>query len=197
MKTRDDITGVLLAGGKSSRMGSDKALLHIDELPLIAHVANSLLQVFTKVVVASDRSEIYSFLHLPTCPDIYKDCGPLGGIHAAFISTNADTLFVTTCDLPFITADDIRTIIAHRGKSPIAVAEQDDKIQPLFGIYDRSILPFLEETLDKRRFGVFDFARAAGMQLIVLPQADPRSTRSVLTNINTPDDYLASRNRTG
>ena len=72
-----DVTGVILAGGRSSRMGEDKALLQYNGKPFIQHIAETLLQILPHVIVISDRQKEYSFLNLPIYPDLFCDCGPL------------------------------------------------------------------------------------------------------------------------
>lgn len=113
MKSRPDIVGVILAGGKSSRMGTNKALRELDGLPLIAHVARTMQHVFKRVLIVADDAEPYRFLRLPIYPDIFKDSGPLGGIHAGFVYSGAKSIFVAACDTPFISGALLEYIIHY------------------------------------------------------------------------------------
>jgi molybdenum cofactor guanylyltransferase len=114
-----DISGVLLAGGKSSRMGRDKVLLDLHGTPLIEFVAETLNQVFDQVIVSAIDIQTYQFLGLEIVPDTIKDCGPSGGIHAAFLHGTSSSIFLTACDTPCISPELIRYIPSFHSQKPV------------------------------------------------------------------------------
>ena len=87
------ITGVLLAGGKSSRMATVKALLKLNGRPLVAHVASTLQAVFDRVILVANDAPAYEFLGLETFGDLYQDCGPLGGLQSALVHADGSRHF--------------------------------------------------------------------------------------------------------
>src|SRR3972149_1031162 len=106
-----NITAAILAGGKSSRMGTDKALLKIGDAAFIERIARTARSVFERVILISDANEKYSSLPLPIYLDLFPQCGPLGGLHSALVHSSTPYVFVTPCDLPLITAAMIQELV--------------------------------------------------------------------------------------
>ncbi len=181
---RADITGTVLAGGKSSRMGRDKSLLTLAGITLIERVVSALDQVFESVVIISDRETSYDFLEVPVCPDIFKNCGPLGGIHTALTIAKTEWIFVATCDLAFLTSDVVLSIVDRPLQTDVVITSTGSGIQPLCGAYSRRCRQSLEEHLKNGQLSVFRF-----LQDISTLTIDISGNGLALTNINTPDEY--------
>ncbi len=184
-----DVTGVILAGGKSSRMGGDKALLQYNGKPFIQHIAETLLQVFAHVIVISDRQE-YSFLNLPIYPDLFHDCGPLAGIHAGLVHAAAPSAFILSCDAPFITTELIYEMLRHAHPDEITIAKDESNSHPLIGIYPTILLAEFEAELRAGKKQVHAFLERYGFRVSIL-QLD--QFQNQLRNINTPAEYNALR----
>lgn len=182
------IVGCVLAGGQSRRMGRDKALIEIGGVPLIKHAAAMLSAVFPDVVVASDRREEYSFLDLPIIPDIRKNCGPLGGIHAALTQTKADSLFVLACDMPFVSPELIRHVVANASRAAVAVPVMDGRAQPLCGLYARAVLPAIELALDNGMYKLLHLLEEVKATLIPITPELSFSAPHILDNLNSVAD---------
>ena len=188
MNKRDGIAAAILAGGQSSRMGKDKALLELNGVPFIRRVAEVLSEEFTPVIVISDHNDRYNFLSLSVYEDERKNCGPLGGIHTALKNVPTTRVFIASCDIPFINRYVLRHLLDARGEEDVTIFSTNGLPQPLFGLYDRRILPALEEHLKSNRFSVLDFlgdVRTAH----VTPPPDNIIAHALL-NINTPAEYL-------
>jgi len=97
-----DISGIILAGGKSSRMGTNKAFLQINGVIMIERVARVLTGVCSKVIISGDE-KTYSNLGYRVVPDIYPGCGPLSGIYAGLLATANHYIFISACDTPYQT----------------------------------------------------------------------------------------------
>ncbi|MEE9186503.1 MAG: molybdenum cofactor guanylyltransferase [Bacteroidota bacterium] len=184
VKKRTDITGAVLAGGKSSRMGRDKALLKLDRRTSIERVVRTLEEVFESVVIISDRGTRYGFLGVPVYPDIFKHCGPLGGIHAALAVAKTNAIFVASCDLALLSSNVVVLIIDKPVRGDVVVASKESGIQPLCGVYSRGCLQPLEEHLRGGQLSVFGFLHGVSTSTI-----DVSENGLALTNINTPDEY--------
>ena len=183
----DRIVGCVLAGGKSSRMGSDKSLLQFDGTPLVSRAVTTMREVFKDVVVISDKRDEYAFLDVPVLPDIKKECGPLGGIHAAFVHTGADSLFVLACDMPFVSSELIRYVVNAGSGAKAAVPKMNGRLQPLCGLYSRRSLPIIEQSLDSKSYRIQMVLAKLGPTVITIQQDLPFHASNLLDNLNTPD----------
>lgn len=175
--------GVILAGGKSSRMGTDKALLTWQGKPFIQHVAQVLQHVFTQVVISSDRVSAYSFLNLPVIPDTYKECGPVGGIHSALVHTSADGVFVCSCDMPYLSVEVVKKILQHITLQEVTFGSDGERLHPLLGIYPKWILPTIQAELDQGSRRVLSFISKVPHSIV-----DVSEFKHQLRNINTTQD---------
>ena len=189
MAKRRNITGAILAGGKSSRMGQDKALLELNSKPFIRHVAEVLLDVFQRVIIIADHGEPYRFLGLPIYKDAFTQCGPLAGIHSALTHAHTDAVFITSCDVPFLTPAIIRYVIKPKVRNEVTLVAGGNSLQPLCGLYTQNCLPTIERHLQRGQYSVLqclhDLKTTILSPSFVLTAYAPHP----LTNINTPDDY--------
>lgn len=187
-----ELRGVLLAGGKSSRMGRDKALLTIDGECFIARIARRLRTVAGPPLLVSSHARRYAFLEFESCADIYNNAGPLGGIHAAFHRTMEDRLLVVACDVPFLTVQALRCLCDHAREADIVYAATAEVSQPLVGIYARDVLPALEHFLMSGRRRLHDFLRECDSMALRLDRHVDSWDQMQLHNINTPGDCRGS-----
>jgi molybdopterin-guanine dinucleotide biosynthesis protein A len=192
MPLRKDVMGAILAGGTSSRMGSDKATLLLGGVPLIAYAAHTLTSVFSDVVVSSGKAPRYSFLGLPEITDIIEDRGPLGGIHACLAAAKGRPVFVLASDLPFVTPALVEYLLHARSHQQTVVASDGDNVQPLCGIYDPTSLPHLERCLEEASLSVMK--ALVGLGKYTTLQIGPQLRffhPHLLHNINSPNDIHA------
>lgn len=206
------VTGIILAGGYSRRMGSDKALLELEGQPVIARIAAELTQITDNVLIASgeEQREEYSFLQYPLVVDHYPGCGPLAGLHAAICASITEWNLVTACDLPFVTANfmhHMMDVLMHNvgtniststaAVSAIVAVSSTGRVQPLFGLYHKDVLPSLESVLSRQELRVMKWLE--GLNVIYVSEAEvaesPDSLSSLL-NMNTLDDYNTTISRT-
>jgi molybdopterin-guanine dinucleotide biosynthesis protein A len=188
----NDITGVILAGGKSKRMGENKALLKIDGIPVIEKTADLLQKLFNEVIIITNTPDEYSFLGLKMFGDIYLNAGPLGGIHSALTNSHTEKNFILSCDIPFMTADVIREIIGYKTELPVTVVKADGYIQQLAGLYKRSILPEIEAILgcsyESRKCKVLTLLENVGAEIIEA-EAISSCRNETFLNMNSRADF--------
>ncbi len=127
---------VILTGGASTRMGSDKALLAVDGLPLALHAANALTEAVTTTAVGGDRNAL-SQLGLATAADANPGEGPLGGIAQALTIGDAPVVVVVACDLPSLNLAAVRALVDALGDHDAAVAVVDGHRQPVLAAWRR------------------------------------------------------------
>jgi molybdopterin-guanine dinucleotide biosynthesis protein A len=144
---KKDITGFILSGGKSSRMGTNKALLKINNNTLIEFLTKLLEPIFSRVVISSNEPELFKFLGKEVIADRYFGLGPLSGIHSALSFTNSENNFIISCDLPFISEELIKYLIGNKSNSSIFLPRAEGRIQQLCGIYSKSVLAEVEDLM--------------------------------------------------
>ena len=175
----------ILAGGRSSRMGTDKALIEVEGSTLLARVASVVAQVCASVTVVGDPNR-YGESGFPVISDRFPGLGPLGGIEAALAATSAEANLIVACDMPNIRADALEELFAAGGD--IAVPRHEDhKLEPLCAVYSVRCHARVREMLES---GV----RSVNAALRLL-ESDGFAIRYVrvpgddtFANLNTPDD---------
>jgi len=188
------ITGAILAGGKSSRMGRDKALLKLDGRPFVEHVASTLREVFDRVILVANDPSAYRFLGLETIGDIYQDCGPLGGIHSALVHAGSADIFVSACDTPFVTRELVRYIVGFDLNAPARIPSFKQQLHPLCGIYTQGCLAPIVKRLEVRRLRVVDFVESIHAEVIPISPNLAFYKEDLFANFNTSEDYSHNKN---
>lgn len=188
------VTGVILAGGKSTRMGRNKALLPYNGKPLIETIYKTMAELFDTVVVVTNTPEEYSFLPCPKIADIYPDMGSIAGIHAGLSWSPQERIFVVGCDMPFLDHELVRWLAARLGSETALVPLSPGGLEPLHSFYSKGALPFLDEALKSDRKKIIELLEL--MQAKTVPAAEIAGIapefRSFI-NLNTPDDCSTLR----
>ena len=184
-----DITGVILAGGKSSRYGRNKALAELHGTPLIERVLRVMGSVFNDLILITNSPMEYAHLKLPMKEDLIKGLGPLGGIYTGLESISHEAGFFVACDMPFLNEGLIRHILALRGDSDAVVPKIDWKIEALHALYCKSCLPAIKNLIDSQNYQVIQFfqrirIRYVGQNEIMV--FDPRLR--TFANVNRPEE---------
>ena len=148
IKIKKNINGYILAGGKSSRMGTDKGLLHFHGKPIVQTIIDQILPTVNKTVIVSNNAE-YEKFGLEVFADLITDVGPAGGIHAAMTHTDSEQILVVSCDMPYITTDAIQYMIEQASQSQITLPLNREKIEPLFGVYSKKCLPLWQQLIEQ------------------------------------------------
>ena len=138
----------ILAGGKSSRRGSDKGLLIFKNKTLIERIIGQLHPLFQKIVIISNNPE-YTKFGLEVIEDLEKGLGPAGGICTGLQHTQSKSTYFVSCDMPFITTNAIRFIIDNSEPQGITLPFHAGKIEPLFGVYSRNCLKKWEQLIQQ------------------------------------------------
>lgn len=183
------VTGAVLAGGLSSRMGRDKALIEIDGVKIIESCFSVLSTLFENLLLVTNSPERYSFLPYPACPDIFPGEGSLAGIHSAIYHAKTDLVFVAACDMPYLSRDVISHLCSLADGYNIVVPESPNGAEPLHAIYRRDCLPLMESMLlgGKKRirdiFAFLNIRRVNWEEISGIPGAV-----ETFLNFNTPEE---------
>jgi FdhD protein len=188
------VTGVILAGGESRRMGSDKSLLPIQGARFIDHVYNRLAALFDEVLIVTNSPELYNEIPCRKVPDIYYAQGALAGVHSGLSHAKTEQVFVVGCEMPFISSAVVRQICSHASEGDLVIPHSSSGHEPLHALYSKSCLPAMERILDaglKRILLFFEQVKLIELPASEIQWLDPQE-RS-FQNINTPEDYFRLR----
>lgn len=192
-----DITAIVLAGGKSKRMGKEKALLHIGDKTIIDVLIEKLKTRFQKIILSTNSPGNFAFLKIPMVEDFYKNVGPLGGIHAGLMESESDKNFIISCDLPLMSIEMIDYICNYESDKKIIICKTGDYIEPTFGVYHKDIVDELEVILNlnlqyglsPKDLSIQDVIKKIGTEIIDAPKL-PFYNEDLFYNMNTFEDYI-------
>lgn len=190
------ISSILLAGGKSSRMGKDKARLKLDgRLMILQGIARKLLTISDEVIVSTDGRR-YDDLNVGVkwVDDVYPGVGCLGGIYSGLKEASSDYALVVACDMPFLNLELLRYMISLPRDYDILAPRLGDKIEPLHAIYSKSCLQPTKRLLEaghRKIVDLFGKVRVRYLSQEVIERYDPEH-RSFF-NINSPNELSEAR----
>lgn len=186
----NNASAVILAGGKSSRMGRPKALLPFDNEPLIVHIVRALKSMFADAVVVAAPDQELPPVPATVVRDEVPYQGPVGGIYYGIKAAGGEFCFVTSCDVAFTNLALISYFMSHISNYDVVVPYWQDRFQPLHAVYRRSVLPLLKEQLERgelRPIYLFDKVRTRKIGEDEIRRLDPEGLSFL--NMNTPEDY--------
>ena len=187
---------LLLMGGKSSRMGQDKAQLLLGGQPFWKRIAQELSACGRLYLSVSQTCDEKALEGYPIIRDVVPDCGVMGGLYSAFQAIEEDLLFACACDMPFLNRRFIRWMLnrweeeGQKGRQwdGIVVCGDDGKTYVTAALYHRRLQGKLEENVRKKRLRMHTFVREEA-NILLLPMEEVTSFSRCFQNINTPEDY--------
>ena len=180
------IPAYVLAGGRSSRFGSDKARAPARGATLIEHVCRALRPVAEPITIVAERAAKYADLGLATIADRIPGLGPLGGLYTALLHCGHDWLLLASCDWLGLRADWARLLLDARRADVHAVAFKGERWEPLFALYHRAALPLVESELHARQLAMWRLIERLPHTAVPLPPDWPLARQG-----NTPQDLGA------
>jgi molybdenum cofactor guanylyltransferase len=189
------VSGVILAGGKSRRMGgSPKALLPFGGRPLIEHIAETLRSVLPDCLVVTNTPELYESLGLPMVGDVFPEGGSLGGIYSGLRAASGDAALCVACDMPFLSAVLVAHLAERAAEADVVIPDAGGELQTLHAVYSKACLPAMERRLRAGQLkiaGFFDDVRVLRVPAAAVARfVDPDVA---FMNLNTPDDLARAR----
>jgi molybdopterin-guanine dinucleotide biosynthesis protein A len=189
MQPNLDVTGILLVGGRSSRMGRDKAFLPFRGAPIFETVLNTLKRHVETVILAGDRPERFETHGLAVLPDMYPGSA-LGGLFTGLHAAMTPYAFVAPCDLPFADDGILAYLLSLRKGFDVVVPSMEGRFEPLFAVYSRNCLEPMRDLLEARNFRIFDFYPRVRVRRVdeaeLAAVSDPRRA---FRNVNTATEY--------
>jgi molybdopterin-guanine dinucleotide biosynthesis protein A len=189
------VTGVIQAGGRSTRMGGrPKALLELGGRRIIERVIAAVDGVLDDLLIVTNTPDLYAFLGLPMVPDVYPEGGSLGGIYTGLKSASGDAIFTVACDMPFLRREVVRLVVERAAGADVVIPRVGDQYETLHAAYQKSCLPAMEARLLKGQLkivGFFDEVRVMVVDAAeVARYGDPNV---VFMNVNTPEELTRAQ----
>lgn len=180
-----NLKGVVLAGGKSSRFGEDKALARWRGKSLLARAVDLLRNLYLDPAVIANPQRDYSFLPCPVFNDVIPEKGPLGGLYTAYSLFPQNTLLILTCDMPFLEETVLKRLIeSHTATAQATIFSIEKQMQPFPGIYRPELKALLLECLESNELSMKSFLSRVICKQTVFRTSDPK----VFQNVNLPED---------
>ncbi len=183
------ITGIVLAGGKSSRMGSDKSEMILNGKTLIEYSIDALKPLCDKIVISSNNF-IYDYTGCEVWPDELPDGSPMMGIYSCLKRSSTEYNIILSCDMPLISTSLLAYLLEYASENDITVPNHGNQlIEPLCGIYRQACIPVLKGFIDKGNYRLNECIRSTSHRLVTIDYKTPTFSRNIFSNINTPDDF--------
>lgn len=185
-----DCTGVLLAGGQATRLGgAAKGLLRLSGEPIAARSLRLFGEVFGAALVVANDPAPYAALGAPVIADAIPGKGAPGGLHAALSAARTGWIFAAACDMPFLSAEDVRFLWEQRGGAPAVAVHWNGRLEGLFAFWSRACLPEVDRLLREGDPSLWRLATAVGAR--VVPESAWRAVDPfgrAFENANSPED---------
>ena len=159
------MTGVILTGGKSSRMGQEKALMPVGGVPVFRRILDLFEKLFDEVLIVTDREGRFAGYGCREVVDLIPDCGPLGGVYTGLHYAGSSPVFAVSCDLPFVHVSAVELIMKEAAVHDIVVPDIHGRLHPLHATYSRRCMPYLLERIGDNRLNITGFVNEMGGEM--------------------------------
>jgi molybdopterin-guanine dinucleotide biosynthesis protein A len=187
----DSISVAILAGGQSSRMGTDKAFVRVGGRAIVERTVERLHSLSDELIIVSNTPTSYAYLGLPVFTDLLPHNGPLGGLYTAVSQTRGEATLVVSCDQPFLNTALLRFLLDLRhGYDVVVPLNRESYPQSMHAVYAKSCLVPIRRCLDANRLKVIGFYPDVRVRSVAgeeIDRFDPQ--RLSFFNVNTPDDF--------
>ncbi len=184
MNPKKNITGIILAGGKSSRMGSEKGLLLLNGIPFIEHINNALQPLIDELIIVSNNPE-YDKFQGTRVQDIIPNSGPIAGLHAGLSYSNTENNLVLSCDVPYVTTNLLqRLLLQEKDDHDLIMFADRQQTIPLIAMYKKRCVSKCKQFLDQNEKRLRKLISELSTKTITILEKE----YLLVSNINTPED---------
>ncbi|MEK6692653.1 MAG: molybdenum cofactor guanylyltransferase [Nitrospirota bacterium] len=183
------VTGIILSGGESRRMASEKAFMEIDGISLIENILNGFDGLFDEVIIVTNKPELYISYDAMLVGDLFKKKGPMAGLYSGLLNSRNNYSFVVACDMPFLNRSLISFMMDIADGVDIVIPKVNGLVEPLHAIYSKRCLDLIEKNLKEENLGLRGIlgqskVRYVGEDEITIFDPD----MNFLININSSED---------
>ncbi|MFK5856314.1 MAG: molybdenum cofactor guanylyltransferase [Bacteroidota bacterium] len=188
---KKEVTGIILAGGASSRMGKDKGLCEFKGSALVNYAIEALLPLCQTIIISSNNIESYQKFGYQVVSDRIKDIGPIGGIYSCMKESTTKHNLVISCDTPFLNTQLMEHVLLNSENYDIVVPEHGESyIEPLAAYYSSAIIDILEDSINKKDYKLMNLFKKVKFKSINVDSFEGYS-KMLFKNLNTPNDLLS------
>ena len=183
------VTIAIQAGGVSTRMGRDKALVALAGKPLVVHVLERVSSLGDEILLTTNRPEEYHFLGMPLITDPVPGAGSLAGLQTALRAAHGQIVIVLACDMPFVSRPLLEHMLSLARQAEVVIPSRKGEYEPLQAVYSRECLPAIEAALaagERRMISFLPRVRVLPIEEAILTRYDPQGLS--FFNVNTPQD---------
>ncbi len=184
------MNAVILVGGKSSRMGTNKAFLELKGKTFIELQIELLREMFDEIFISANTSSEYEYLNLPIFKDVYPGKGPLGGIYTSLINSSSLHTFMLACDMPFVVPELIKHLKDLTKEYDVVIPKSEKGLEPLHAFYSKKCIDPIKRSLDENNLRIISFFPHVNVKIVELDSlTSSDSFKNSIKNLNTRDDY--------
>ena len=188
------VTGIILAGGKSSRMGTDKGLLELCGMPLISYAVRVLSGSCSSIMISSS-AEVYNSFGYEVVADEYEGIGPMGGIYSALQKSKTDQNLVLSCDLPFVPPMLLKYILENSSGYDVAIPWQGNQhYEPLCGFYHLSVRDKMSDFILHNNYKLPDLFEEIKINKLIINEERDFYSKNIFLNVNSKHDLATAEN---
>lgn len=173
----------VLAGGLSTRMGQNKALMKLNGIPVLEKVISAIPAKDRQIKIITNSPDSYDFLPQQKIKDIYPNLGPISGVHAGLVDSPFNFNFFLACDLPLLSGDLIEFVLNKHSGQDIFGIKTEKGLEPLCTVYSKNCLPVMEEQIARKRYSLHELFELASSKFIGVENSES------LFNVNTLQDW--------
>lgn len=193
---KEEITGIILSGGKSSRLGQEKGLADFNGKPLIQYSIDILIPICNKILIsANNQLDEYASFGYEVFEDQVKEIGPMGGIIACLKKSVTRYNFVLSCDTPFVPSELFIHLLNSIENFQVAVPEHGNKLfEPLCAVYATNVIWDLQHCIDTQNYRLHRFLKEANTKFVPIHSQHPFYHEEMFVNMNTQKDIQNKSN---
>jgi molybdopterin-guanine dinucleotide biosynthesis protein A len=194
LKSREKIAGIILSGGKSIRMGENKAFIQIEGVPIIKRIYDLFNELFQEVIIVTNQKDLFSDFGSKIYSDLIPGKGALGGLYTGIFFSSFHHSFCVACDMPFIKKSLVQYLIENRDDEDVIVPRTKDGLQPLHAIYSKNCVDPIRRIIGEGKSKIIDIYYQVNVKIVEerdFLSLDPG--RESFINVNTPEELLSIR----
>ena len=185
------MTGIILSGGKSTRMGENKAFIEIEGVPIVSRIYTLFKELFQEVIIVTNQPELFKNFDSKIYSDLLPNKGALGGLFTGLFFSNFQYSFCVACDMPFIKKSLVQYLINNIEGEDVIVPRAKDGLQPLHAVYSKNCLDPIKKIMEQGKYKIIDFYNLVSIKIVEekdFTSLDP--LRESFINVNTPEELF-------
>jgi molybdopterin-guanine dinucleotide biosynthesis protein A len=190
-----NMTGIILAGGMSSRMGKDKGLVLFKGKPLIEYALSIMKNVSAEILISTNNPD-YDYLKIPLVKDTYNNIGPMGGIHSCLLKSKSEWNCILSCDMPLVKPELFQYLMQFSENAWVVLPTTDGiHPEPMCGIYNRKVLPLMEQFINARNYKLPDLFRSIPFKMILISNELDFYSDDLFMNLNSLEEIKSAERK--